>query len=69
MCRALTLGWHIQTGSKSHVCPCFLERALGTSWEKGVRLILLVRLCLGPPAGEPDCRAVCGHPVRVRSPW
>ena len=27
-----------------------LVRALGTSWDRGVRCISLVRLCLGPPA-------------------
>jgi hypothetical protein len=34
----------------SHSSQAVLVRALGTSWERGVRRISLVRLCLGPLA-------------------
>ena len=50
-----------QDGLRAQVCGCqivkcvfvshaVLVRALGTSWDRGVRRISLVRLCLGPPA-------------------
>jgi hypothetical protein len=32
------------------ISQAILVRALGTSWDRGVRRISLVRLCLGPPA-------------------
>jgi hypothetical protein len=47
--------------SRKQACP-------GTSWDRGVRRITLVRLCLEPwQSSSPDC-AVFGQPVGVRSP-
>ena len=45
----MPLSQHMQV-LPAHATALKLEWALGTSWNRGVRRISLVRLCLGPPA-------------------